>query len=108
MPGAQIMMWNGVIKMASKKLQKYRSIVAGLGCVICREFLNEHTEPCLHHIAQGSGLRSEYFICGLCPEHHTGASGFHSSPRNFLRLYKLPTEYHLLELVNKFRAEDNI
>ena len=36
--------------MASKKLQKYRSIVAGLGCVICREFLNEHTEPCLHHI----------------------------------------------------------
>ena len=94
--------------MASKSLIMYRTIIANLGCVICREYLGEITEPQLHHIAQGSGRRSEFMICPLCPEHHTGAGGFHSSPRSFLRLYKLPTEFHLLALVNKFRAEDKI
>lgn len=83
-------------------------IVARLGCVICREYLGDMTAPDVHHIAEGSGVRSSYMTAGLCPWHHKGAAGFHGAPKLFLARYKLPTEYHLLMLVNKFRAEDHL
>lgn len=44
--------------------------------------------------------------CCLC-RHHRGATGLHGmGPKAFLRLFKLPTEYHLLGLVNRYLAED--
>lgn len=88
--------------------QHHHNIVRSLGCVICREFFNTRTPPSIHHIAEGSGVRSEYMVAGLCPSCHTGPEGFHSAPKVFLRVYRLPTEYHLLLLVNKFRAEDRV
>lgn len=88
--------------------QRHMDIVARLGCVICREFLCVMTPPEVHHIAQGSEDRSPFMTAGLCPEHHKGAGGFHIMQKRFLILYNLPTEYHLLLLVNKFRAEDRI
>lgn len=87
----------------------HHEIVRSLGCVICREFLNVETPASIHHIAEGSGVRSEYMVAPLCPSHHkNGADGFHDAPKTWLRQYRLPTEYHLLLLVNKFRAEDRV
>lgn len=86
----------------------HHEIVRSLGCVICRQFLLTMTQPSIHHIAEGSGKRSEFMIAGLCPSCHVGPGGFHTAPRAFLRVYGLPTEYHLLLLVNKFRAEDRV
>lgn len=88
--------------------QRHHDIVRSLGCVICREYFNMRNPPSNHHVAEGSGERSEYMIAPLCPPHHTGPGGFHDGPKTFLRVYALPTEYHLLLLVNKFRAEDGI
>lgn len=81
--------------------------VASVGCVICREFDGVRT-PCeIHHIGEGSGERSDFLIAGLCQEHHRGASGIHGmGTKAFLSLYRLPTEFHLLGLVNKYKAQD--
>ena len=87
--------------------KRHMNIVASLGCVICRRDLGLRTLPEVHHVAEGSGKRSDFMTAGLCLEHHKGATGLHGmGPKAFLRLFKLPTEYHLLDLVNKFRAED--
>lgn len=94
--------------MTSLAEKRHMDIVARLGCVICREYLGEMTAPQVHHIAEGSGLRSSYMTAGLCPWHHKGGGGFHEHEKEFLARYKLPTEYHLLLLVNKFRAEDHL
>jgi hypothetical protein len=88
--------------------KRHHAILRRLGCVICREFYHAITPPSIHHIAEGSGLRSEWMTAPLCYDHHQGPEGFHSAPKVFLRVYRLPTEYHLLLLVNKFRAEDKI
>lgn len=93
--------------MATKE-QKHMGIVASVGCVICREFKGERVPCHVHHIAEGSGLRSDFLVAGLCEEHHVGPNGVHGGVKQFLRLYRLPTEYHLLELVNKFRSMDGV
>lgn len=98
----------GCIKL-SKAEDKHKSAVAEIGCVICREFHNVVT-PCeIHHIGEGSGQRSDFMIAGLCTEHHRGKSGLHGAGvKQFLRLYNLASEYHLLGLVNKYRAQDEL
>ena len=79
--------------------------VASIGCVICREFNGVYSQASIHHIAEGSGKRSDFMVAGLCYEHHQGSGGLHGmGPKAFLSLYKLPTEYHLLGLVNKWRG----
>ena len=88
--------------------KRHHDILRSLGCVICREYLGVRPPPSIHHIAEGSGLRSEFLTAPLCPSCHVGPEGFHSAPKVFLRVYRLPTEYHLLLLVNKFRAEDRV
>ncbi len=88
--------------------QRHHDILRCLGCVICRKFFGKHTPPSIHHIAEGSGLRSEWMTAPLCHSHHQGPEGFHSAPKRFLAAYNLPTEYHLLLYVAKFRAEDRI
>ena len=81
--------------------QRYMSKVAEIGCVICRQH-GYHTPAEIHHIAEGSGKRSDYMIAPLCPEHHRGATGFHGGTKRFLVANNLPTEFHLMGLVNEY------
>lgn len=92
----------------NKAEKKHVDAVAAIGCVICREF-EETITPCeVHHIGEGSGNRSNWLVAGLCEKHHrTGSASLHGAGvKQFLRLYKLPTEYHLIELVNKYMVID--
>ena len=92
----------------TKAEKAYKETVASIGCVICREHYDVKN-PCeLHHVGEGSGARSEYMLVGLCADHHrNGSTSLHGAGvKQFLRLFGLPTEYHLLELVNKYRAID--
>lgn len=85
------------------------SIVASLGCVLCRRDTGERVPAEVHHVAEGSGQRSDYMTAGLCPNHHTGVIGIHGvGVKKFLMMHRLPTEFHLLELVNKYRSEDGV
>lgn len=45
--------------------QRHMGIVAGLGCVICRRDTGERVPCQVHHIAEGSGQRSDYMTAGL-------------------------------------------
>ncbi len=84
-------------------------VVASLGCVVCRRDSGV-IAPChVHHIAEGSSKRSDFMVAGLCHYHHVSPYGLHGmGVRAFLSANKLPTEYHLIELVNKYRAEDRV
>jgi len=94
----------------NKTEQKHVEAVAAVGCVICREFEDMITPGEIHHIGEGSGQRSNFMIAGLCKKHHReGSASLHGAGiKQFIRLYKLPSEYHLLELVNKYRAQDEL
>lgn len=87
---------------------RHMEAVAALGCVICRRLGFGYSPAQLHHVAEGSGLRSNFAVVGLCPEHHTGASGFHKMGKQFLKLYRVPgeTEYGLLVMVNEDLASN--
>lgn len=94
----------------SRAEENHKSIVAGLGCVITRRDTGE-VVPCeVHHIAEGSGKRSNFMVAGLTTDlHRTPGLGIHGmGVKSWLMRHDLPTEYHLLELVNKFRAEDGV
>ncbi len=94
----------------SKAEEQHKNIIANLGCVICRRN-NGEIVPCdVHHIAEGSSKRSDFMTAGLCKYHHTLAgTGLHGAGvKKFLMMNDLPTEFHLLELVNRFRAEDGV
>lgn len=82
---------------------KHLGNVASAGCVIGNRKLGQCSGRLeLHHVAEGSGERSDYATVGLCEEHHRGQSGIHGlGSKAFLRLYKLPTEYHLLIWANE-------
>lgn len=85
--------------------KRHMNRVAALGCVVCRRLGYDETPAQLHHIAEGSGKRSDFMVAPLCPEHHTGKSGLHGmSPPMFCKLYRVPNEneYGLLAWV----AED--
>lgn len=75
--------------MASKAEKAHLSIVAEMGCRLCR-LLGYGPTPCeIHHLrsGQGMGQRSKLVI-GLCPEHHRGKTGFHGmGKRAFERTY---------------------
>jgi hypothetical protein len=77
--------------------------VASAGCVVCRRLGHGFVQPQIHHVAEGSGLRSWFAVAGLCPEHHTGKSGLHGmGTKKFCSAYRLPgeCEYGLLVWVN--------
>lgn len=82
--------------------------VASLGCVVCRRMLGQYVPAQFHHVAEGSGLRSDFAGAGLCDEHHTGATGFHTlGTKRFCSLYRVPgeSEYGLLVWVNEDLAK---
>lgn len=96
------------MKPANKKESDHMGRVSMTDCVICREWHDVRTPAEIHHIADGSNPRSHYLTVALCYDHHRGkAYGLHGAGvKQFCRLYQLPNEYYLLELQNKFLAED--
>lgn len=92
----------------NKASARHMSKVAEVGCVICRRFQREPGRVEVHHVAEGSGVRSDFAVVGLCEEHHRGATGLHGmGPKAFLRFYRPPgeSEYGLLVWVNQDLAE---
>lgn len=95
--------------------RRHMDLVASIGCVICRRLYGCYVPPEIHHIAEGSGLRSNFAVAPLCgdeyEDHHdgrdTGGAGFHRLGKGFLKLYRVPgeSEYGLLVWVNEDIAQ---
>lgn len=82
----------------------WMDLVRSVGCVVCRRFGPTGTPVEVHHVAEGSGLRSNFAVAGLCSEHHRGESGLHGMGiKRFITLYRPPgdSEYGLLIWVNQ-------
>lgn len=94
--------------MSNKK--RFMAAAASVNCVICRKFFDVRTPAELHHIGEGSGLRSDYMVAALCVHHHRiGESSLHGAGvKAFCRMFGLPSEYHLLELQNEFMSKDGV
>jgi hypothetical protein len=91
--------------------KRHMDKVAQLGCVVCRRIGFAPGPVELHHVAEGSGVRSDYAVVPLCPEHHDGAragTGFHGmGTKRFCSLFRVPgeSEYGLLIWVNEDLAK---
>ena len=85
--------------------QRHKNKVAALGCCVCRRLGFQPAIPAeVHHVAEGSGLRSDFSIAPLCAEHHRGKSGLHGlKAKRFCSFYRVPgeVEYGLLVWVNE-------
>jgi hypothetical protein len=84
--------------------QRHMELVARAGCVLCnRGHSGGGGRITVHHIATGSGKRSDFATVGLCEEHHQGTEGFHGGMKIFCRIYRPPgeTEWGLLAWVNE-------
>ena len=70
----------------TKHMKEHMQRMADFGCVICYK-MGFPKSPCqLHHIKDHRGMgkkSSNYEVIGLCPEHHTGKTGYHFSPKTF-------------------------
>lgn len=75
------------------KVARYKSRVASLGCVVCRNLGHEGSPAELHHIREGQGAAqraADYLVIPLCPVHHRlGGHGvaFHGGQKTFERIY---------------------
>lgn len=81
---------------------RYMGWIARLPCVVCAQLGQPSGPVQLHHVAEGSGLRSNFAVVPMCVAHHdphrTG-SGFHGmGTERFCKLFRVPgeTEYGLL------------
>jgi hypothetical protein len=85
------------------KAEYHMERVASVGCCVCRRLGHGYVPASVHHIAEGSGLRNDYAVAALCPEHHVGKSGFHTMGKQFMKLYRVPgeTEWGMLAWVNE-------
>lgn len=81
---------------------RYMGLVARLPCVVCVRLGQPSGPVQVHHVAEGSGLRSNYAVAPLCIEHHDAdrtGSGLHGmGVGRFCKLFRVPgeTEYGLL------------
>ena len=70
----------------TSKERAHMDAVASLGCIACAK-LGFYDSPAeLHHIKNqtGMGKRSSHFeVIPLCPVHHRGQYGYHTSPAEF-------------------------
>lgn len=93
--------------MAGAPAKRHMDKVAQLGCLICKRNygpVNAYGPVELHHIAVGTGKRSDYAVAPLCEEHHRGGAGLHGmGVKKFCVLYRPPgdCEYGLLVWVNE-------
>ena len=87
--------------------------VAALPCGVCRRFGATGLPVELHHVAEGSGIRSWFAVAPLCGSkmdggHHRGAAGLHGmGTKKFCALYRPPWEKEegLLVWVNEDLAK---
>lgn len=83
--------------------QRHMELVARAGCCLG----NRRLHVCegrfhVHHIATGSGKRSDFSTACLCWSGHEGPAGIHGmGTKAFLRLYGLSSEYDLLVMANE-------
>lgn len=80
-------------------LERHERRIRDLGCMICRRVDGVFSPAALHHVAEGSGLRSPWAQVPLCPGHHRGPQGLHGmGSKAFIRVYRPPgdSEYGLL------------
>lgn len=78
---------------------RWMSTIAPLGCVVGKRHAGCQGPVELHHVAEGSGLRSDFSAVPICAGHHRGPGGFHGmGGKAFIRLYRPPgdSEYGLL------------
>lgn len=79
--------------MATAAEGRYMSLVATVPCLVCTRFQRTGERVELHHVAEGSSLRSNWAVVPLCAEHHRGGSGFHGmGSKGFCGLYRPPGE----------------
>ncbi len=90
------------MKSATAAESRYMGLIARLPCVVCVQIGRPSGPVQVHHIAEGTGLRSNFAVAPLCVEHHdplrTG-SGFHGmGAKHFCKLFRVPgeTEWGLL------------
>lgn len=90
--------------------QRHLDLVGRLGCCICRRLGYGEVPGEIHHVAEGSGLRSNFSIASLCAEHHRGESGFHQRGPEFLKQFRVPgeSEYGLLVFTNEDLAASDV
>ena len=80
------------------KAQKHMGRVAAIGCLICRNVLNEQSPAEVHHIGD-TAIRSDFLTIPLCPLHHRlGGLGvaYHAGPKEFERQFG--SELQLLDM----------
>ena len=66
-------------------------LIARLPCVVCRSLGHPSPQVEVHHVAEGSGLRSDFSVAPLCMEHHRGKAGLHGmGTKAFCALYRPP------------------
>jgi hypothetical protein len=84
-----------------KSVKEYMNEVAGLGCVLCHHFDRGYVPAQLHHprdAAGGAQRASDWLVIPLCPDCHTGPSGYHGlGSRGFYTRYRL-TEWDLMAM----------
>ena len=68
--------------------------VREMACLICKRFVPTGQPVESHHVAEGSGQRSDWAAVPLCVEHHRGALGLHGpkGTKWFLKFYRPPGE----------------
>lgn len=83
-----------VLKTCTAAEGRYMAMIARLPCVVCIRLGYDATGPVeVHHVAENSGVRSNYAVAALCSEHHRGASGLHGmGTKAFCALYRPPGE----------------
>lgn len=89
--------------------------VASVGCVVCRRLYDRYVPAEVHHVAEGSGVRSNFSVAGLCSYAYEGhhdpdrkGTGFHGmGTKKFCSLFRVPgeSEYGLLVWVNEDLAK---
>lgn len=92
--------------------RRHMARVRKAGCVLCNRFEPTGLPVEVHHVAEESGLRSEFSVAGLCGSpkdggHHRGSAGLHGmGSKAFLRQYRPPgeSEYGLLVWANEDMA----
>jgi hypothetical protein len=71
----------------TKQEQEHMSMVADLGCIICRKMGYPNSPAELHHIKDKRGMSkkaSHFEVIPLCPNHHrNGKEAYHYSPKSF-------------------------
>jgi len=75
---------------------KYMGRVAALGCLVCRRLGRGCVPAQVHHIAEGSSLRSDFATAPLCLAHHdpykTGTGLHGMGAEAFCKTFKVPWE----------------